>query len=208
MVDLRRDAPDDPLIKKRIGAHFLRVGAPSRALQVFEELIESNPNDGEAHAGIGEGELALAHYYSARTAFQRAFRLLPDHPDVQQRLALLEQIRALDPTYRPYGNVLSSAERYRRGRELLDRVVKVFEHCMNPAAGPDFVGPPASVPDELRPWFDQAKDQLETRRRVTDDRIATLMSLAEELWLRRESTCDDPDSQDEPMTHVLRKLTS
>ena len=76
--DLRRDAPDDPLIKKRIGAHFLRVGAPSRSIQVFEELLESEANDGEAHAGVGEAEFALAHYYSARTSFQRALRLLPD----------------------------------------------------------------------------------------------------------------------------------
>lgn len=208
LVDLRRDAPDDPLIKNRIGAHFLRVGAPSRAIQVFEELIESNPSDGQAHAGIGEAEFALAHYYSARTSYQRALRLLPDHPDVQQRLALLERIRALDPTYRPYGNVLSSSGRYRRSRELLDRVVKVFEYCTNPATGPDFVGPPAPIPGELQPWFDQSKERLETRRSATDDRIAALISLAEDLWLRRASICENPDSHDEPVTHVLRKLAS
>ncbi len=208
LVDLRRDAPDDPRIQKRIAAHFLRVGAPSRAIEVFEELVERDAKNGEAHAGMGEAEFALAHYYSARTSFQRALRLLPDDTGVQQRLALLEQIRALDPTYRPYGNVLSVAERYRRSRELLDRVVKVLAYCTNPVAGQEFVGPPAPVPDVLQPWFDQAKERLETRQRATDDRIASLISLAEELWIRRESACEDPDSHDEPLTHVLRKLAA
>lgn len=207
LVDLRRESPNDVQIKKRIGTHFLRVGSPTHAIQVFEELVENNSNDGEAYAGLGQAEFDLAQYYSARTSFQRALRLLPDNPDVQQRLALLEQIRALDPTYRPYGNALSLGERRRRGRELLDRVVKVLESCINPGE-PDFVGPPAPVPNELQPWFDQAKDGLANRRSATDDRIAAFISLAEELWLRRENVCADPDSHDEPLTHVLRKLAS
>ena len=86
--------------------------------------------------------------------------------------------------------------------------MKVLAYCINPIAGPDFVGPPAPVPDVLQPWFDQAKERLETRRSASDDRIASLISLAEELWHRRESVCEEPDSRDEPVTHVLRKLAS
>ena len=208
LVELLRDSPGDSRIKKRIGRHFLRVGSPSHAVQVFQELVELHPRDGEAYAGVGEAEFALDHYYSSRTAFQRALRLRPEDQDIQRRLALLDRIRALDPTYRPYGNALSRAERYRRGREVLDRVVKVLEHCIHPGAGPDFAGPPAPVPELLEPWFDQAQDQLESRRRASDDRIATTIALAEELWARRKEVCEDTDSRDKPLTHVMRKLTS
>jgi tetratricopeptide (TPR) repeat protein len=208
LVELLRESPSDAGIKKRIGQHFLRVGSPSHALQVFEELVEGDSKDGEAQAGVGQAEFDLEHYYSSRSAFQRAIRLRPEDSEIQQRLALLEQIRALDPTYRPYGNALGAAERYRRGREVLDHVVKIVERCVKPYAGPDFVGPPASVPESLQPWFDQAQDQIGSRRRATDDRIAATISLAEELWAKRANVCEDADSIDEPLTHVMSKLSS
>ena len=61
LVELLRDSPNDSRIKKRIGRHFLRVGSPSHAVQVFQELIELHPRDGEAYAGVGEAEFALDH---------------------------------------------------------------------------------------------------------------------------------------------------
>lgn len=208
LVDLLRESPDDERIRKRIGQHFLRVGSPSHALGVFEELVERDSSDGEAHAGVAEAEFALEHYYSARTAFQRALRLRPDDAAIQQRLALIEQIRALDPTYRPYGNALADAERYRRSREVLDRVVKAFEHCLNPHAGPEFAGPPRPTPSPLQPWFAQAQEELASRRPATDDRIAATISLAEELWARRHAVCDEADVSDEPLSRVMSKLAS
>lgn len=208
LVDLLRESPDDARIRKRIGRHFLRVGSPNHALQVFEEIAARDPADGEAHAGVGEAEFDLEQYYSARTAFQRALRLLPGDTEIQQRLELLDQIRALDPTYRPYGNALAAAERYRRAREVLGRVVKVIERCVNPYAGPEFVGPPRPVPGSLQPWFEQAREQLERRLSATDDRIAAVISLAEELWARRQDVCGSADPAGEPLTHVMSKLAS
>ncbi|MDA1313689.1 MAG: tetratricopeptide repeat protein [Acidobacteria bacterium] len=208
LVDLLRESPADARIRKRIGQHFLRVGSPTHALQVFEELVGRDANDGEAFAGVGEAEFDLEQYYSARTAFQRALRLRPDDAEIQRRLELLEQIRALDPTYRPYGNALAAVERYRRAREVLGRVVKVIERCVNPYAGPEFVGPPRPVPGSLQPWFDQAREQLDSRRAATDDRIAAAISLAEELWARLQDVCDSADPADEPLTHVMSKLAA
>ena len=215
LVELWKEAPDDRGVRHRIGRHFLDAGSPTHAIEVFGELSEQDPRDGEAFAGLGEAEFSIAHYYSARTAFQTALRLRPDDAAVRQRLRVCDEIRALDPTYRPFGQSLGARERLRRSRELVERVLALIEKCIDQNPEPDFVGPPLPDPDPLKPLLSEARAVRDgtvrggtQRRRANDTHVDANISLAERLWSSRAVACGDRDHADEALLSVLRKLAS
>jgi tetratricopeptide (TPR) repeat protein len=202
LLDLLKEAPEDPSVRWRIGRLLLEAGAPEKAAATFEALVESGRATPQAYEGLGEAEFALGHYLSARTAFGRSLSLDPRASRTLDWLRLTSRVVELDPTYRKGG----TRERLRRSEELLDRARRELERCGDLPEGA--VGPKVPLPGPAQKLVDAA---LETKtRRVeagrSEDYVEADISLAQELWQARLQTCPAIPIADEPLRHVLEKL--
>jgi tetratricopeptide (TPR) repeat protein len=110
----------------RIARLYLLAGSPSRAIGLFREVLLRQPQDSDAYGGLGEAEFALGNYRAARTDFQAALRLNPADEHLRKRLALCEDVLALDPTQRG----LIGAERYRRSLKLIELASDGMSRCV------------------------------------------------------------------------------
>lgn len=183
-------ATGDEAIARRIAPLFLAAGAPDRALDVWLDVRREHPNDPSVHAGIGEAELARRDYRAAQASFQKALRLDPDNQRTRGRLALCEDVLALDPTRRG----LKSGQRYERSVALLNLVEESLRGC--PEAGPPPDPAPVAVPGQPR--------TAAAREEATEGHI----QLAEELWQRRVQQCSRPlSSSEERLALVLSKTS-
>jgi tetratricopeptide (TPR) repeat protein len=202
LLDLLKEAPEDPSVRWRIGRLLLEAGAPEKAAATFEALVESGRATPQAYEGLGEAEFALGHYLSARTAFGRSLSLDPRASRTLDWLRLTSRVVELDPTYRKGG----TRERLRSSEELLDRARRELERCGDLPEGA--VGPKVPLPGPAQKLVDAA---LETKtRRVeagrSEDYVEADISLAQELWQARLQTCPAIPIADEPLRHVLEKL--
>ena len=203
LLELRDEVPDNPEVASRVAWSLLLTGAPGRALEVFEGLIERNPNDAVAHSGIAEAEFALDHFLTARTHFRRALDLDRRLTHLRDRLALCDEIVLLDPTIRGLGRV----SRYERSLEMLERTLAVLDRCVR--APGDGVGPiqlsPAIVTarDTGRRWI----DGVGTRSR-DDDAIEETLILVERLWLATQDRCTEAEVADPVLSRVIGKLST
>jgi tetratricopeptide (TPR) repeat protein len=103
-------------IRKRIARLYMAAGSPSRTADMFREILRTQPQDPDAHAGLGEAQFATGDYREARTNFQAAVKLQPGNAEIQKLLEQSNQILVLDPTQRGLG----SGERYRRSVKLVE----------------------------------------------------------------------------------------
>ena len=126
LLALKAAMPADPAIRKRVGSLLLRLSMATDAAAVFRELLQNNPDDAEAEAGLGEAELASYHPLEAQAAFREAARLQPGNVDYQARARLLDQVISMDPALAG----LDAAERYRRSQHLLEAALAAFEDCL------------------------------------------------------------------------------
>ena len=131
LLTLQEYAADDA-IERRIAVLYLMAGAPERSLAVWTRLRRSAPGDPDVHAGIGEAELAQRDFRAAQAGFQTALRLRPGDIRFRERLALCNEVLALDPTRRG----LSAAQRYDRSVTLMALARASLERC--PAAAASF----------------------------------------------------------------------
>ncbi len=129
LLTLQEYAPDDA-IERRIAALYLMAGAPDRALAVWTRLRRSAPGEPDVHAGIGEAELAQRNFRAAQASFQTALRLRPGDTRLRERLALCNDVLALDPTRRG----LSAAKRFDRSVALMALARASLERCPAAAA--------------------------------------------------------------------------
>jgi tetratricopeptide (TPR) repeat protein len=204
LLDLIKEAPARPDVQKTIGRLLLEAGAPDNAAAVFEQVVNSRPNDAVALVGYAEAQFELSNYVTAQTFFARALRVNADAPQVQSRLALCDDINRLDPTRRG----LSTTNRHRRSLELVARALKLLEACLNPLGG-KLVGPPAPLPLELRAPLTEARElRGATRQKPSDETIEANLSLAEKLWRASESLCPGASGGDQALRQVLEKLSS
>lgn len=214
LLDLLDEEPDDPDIASRAAWALLSVGAPGRALEVFERIIEEQPRDAVAHSGVAEAEFALNHYLTARTYFRRALNLQPSLTHLETRLALCDEINALDPTLRGLGRI----SRYDRSVSIVRRALTVVDACLPPPApsddaqAPDATPEPGTEPSTTPVMNDvaQARALVEaTRRRTVDDDLTEAnLVLAERLWRTAADSCPDAAQTDEALGHVLGKLST
>jgi len=178
-------APDIGVdIHKRIARLYLAAGSPSRAADMFREILRTQPQDPDAYAGLGEAEFATGDYRDARTNFQAAAKLQPGNAQIQKLLEQSDQILVLDPTQRGLG----SNERYRRSVKLVELALLSMNQC------------PGSPPPEVVRRAEQA-----LKRRAGD--TETNLDLSEELWRLRAKACNQPIREAEkPLALVLAKL--
>jgi tetratricopeptide (TPR) repeat protein len=194
LLPVQDEAPKDFQTRKRIARLYLVAGSPSRALDLFKEILREEPMDFDAYAGLGDAEFARGSFRAARTDFRAAARLKPDDEEIRKRLGVCETVLALDPTQRG----LSSAERYRRSLKL----IKLASDAMNRCVG----APPSENAHDLAEKAEQAlKRRLGSSRQ--EEVTETNLELVEELWQARQKQCkQSPAEAEEPLALVVARL--
>ncbi|MFO7692741.1 MAG: chloride channel protein [Vicinamibacterales bacterium] len=173
------DQTADPAALNRIGEGLLALGSLPQAVDVFRQVLRAAPEDVRAWVGVGESELARDDYRAARTAFERAQRFDPDNGQAATRLALSNEVLALDPTL--VG--LRARDRYARSLRLLEGAVFAVQAC------PGFGGT-----EEAASLTEGARKALALRKPPPSpsDAAEENARLARELWTGAPKACTSP----------------
>lgn len=193
LLPLRTAAPGDAQTRKRIARLFIAAGSPSQAIGILRDILRQDGDDAEAWADLGEAEFQRANYRAARTGFLAALKLTPENRGIAARLALCNQVLALNPTERGIG----SAEQYRRSLNLLQLTLGAVIGC----AGPLSSQPLQALTDTVR----TAVGQRVPEPRLHDAAEANL-DLAARFWQARQKECTKPVAESErALALVLEK---
>jgi len=97
--------------EKKLGRKFLisyfrglalaRAAKPADALAAFQEAVQLDPNNAEAHLNVGKSQFTLAHVNEAIAELQEALRLDPANPQAK---------RLLSQAYRRAGDAKNAAK--------------------------------------------------------------------------------------------------
>jgi len=161
-------------LHRKIAQLFLKADAPNRAAEVYRNLIDKNPNDAEAHEGLGEAELRLGQYRAARASFVQVAHMssgADPAKTVAPRLILLNEVIQLDPTPRR----LPTAEKYERSQRILALAKGDLEAQLAER--------PASANSQTAQLLKEAADLLATKpHAVTNELAEQNLDLAEQIW--------------------------
>ncbi|MGI8958196.1 MAG: tetratricopeptide repeat protein [Bryobacteraceae bacterium] len=198
LLPLQEEAGENPAIEKRVAHLFLVAGSASRSAEVYHSLIQQNPRDVEAYAGLGEAELAQGRYRAAKAAFITAFMHRSNDVSLRQRMQLANMMTTLDPTPRE----LSLVEKYRRDLRILDLSRASLEHCIT-----SYANAGSNETQELLGGA-QAALSPKTRARVTDELAEETLDLAEKIWQARIKACGTNTSPgEEPLRLLMERLS-
>lgn len=83
--------------RNKLGPNFLisyfqglalnRAGRPAEAIPAFQEAIRLNPDNSEAHLGLGQAELTAGHNNEAIAELQKCLQLSPDNAQAKRLLS-------------------------------------------------------------------------------------------------------------------------
>ncbi|MBI1897943.1 MAG: tetratricopeptide repeat protein [Acidobacteria bacterium] len=196
LLPLEAEAPDDRAMRQRIASLYLVAGSPARSERAFRALIQDDPINAEAYAGLGEAELALGNYPGAQAAFRAALVRNPGDHATRQRLELARNLTELDPTPRR----LSSSEKYRRSITILQRAADALERCTTQSQG--------SASEDSAQLLAAAAKALTKRPRgvITNELSEEKLSLGEQLWRARAKLCPAAPSE-EVLSLIMDKLS-
>jgi tetratricopeptide (TPR) repeat protein len=130
LLPLEETPADSVALRRRLGHLFNLAGSPARAATMFRDLIRRVPTDVDAYAGLGDAELAMGNFRTARADLGAASRLNPGDTAIVRRLAIADTAASLDPTARG----ITAAERYIRSREVLMRTLAAIGGCTAPSS--------------------------------------------------------------------------
>lgn len=190
LLPLQDEAPGDVRTRERIARLFIAAGSPIRAIEIFRDVLRHDRDDAEAYAGLGEAEFQRANYRAARTNFVAALSLMPGNQDIAARLALCNQVLALDPTQR----ALRTDDQYHRSLNLLRLTLGAMDNC---------VGSPSLQPRQG--LTDSARTALARRGSVLrfHDAVEENLDLAERLWDARRRACSQPVAESEKALELV-----
>ncbi len=197
LLPLQEEAGNDPAIERRLAHFFLIAGSAPRAADVYHALIQQQPRDAEAYAGLGEAELQQGRYRAAKAAFVTAVLHKPADLGMRQRMQLSNTMTNLDPTPRQ----LSSAEKYQRSLHILDLSRASLEACLG--------SHPAGGSSEAGELLSTAQEALSTKApaHVTNELAEETLGLAEKVWQARMKACGESMSaEDEPLRLIMERL--
>ena len=203
LLSLLQDAPENDQIARRVGLALFAAGAYSEASEVLSKLIEGS-EDPELLAAAGEVFYHLGALPEARDALTRSIAARPDR-EVERMAKLVSEILALDPRARG----LSRTRRYRRSKDLLERIVSYIDGCSNPV-GEAFVGPDKRLPQQLSSTLTEAREVVAARRtpRELDEAFDRNLRLAEQLWDGRRYVCRNVWDEDEALVQLMERMPS
>jgi tetratricopeptide (TPR) repeat protein len=188
-------APQDNKARLQLGELFLQAGSPARALDVFRNVLRSEPENAAAYQGLGDAEFSQGNYRLAQRHLQTAMRLAPDDATIRRRLEVCNQLLELDPMLRG----LPAGERYSRSLKLVDLTLGEVNQCQAQV-------PPA----DLQPLVDRANAALKARINEAHqgDASEANLDIAEQLWqVRKKEECSAPADPNRPLALVLARLT-
>lgn len=148
------------------------------------------PSDPRPYAGLGEANLTSGDFAAAQSAFRDAVRLAPSNPDYRERLQLLDDIVAMDPSLRG----LSSAERTRRSLALLRATIDASNRCVAGRSGVD----------DVLALSNKAERRL--RSRDAHESAEANVTMAVQLWETRSGVCGGIAPGEEPLGRVMAQL--
>jgi tetratricopeptide (TPR) repeat protein len=160
-------------------------GFAADAVATLRELKQKEPRDLAISDGLADAEFAAGDYRAAREDYRASLQLEPADEAARRRLAMSEQILALDPTL-PH---LAAVARYTRARELLTAVLDHLKQCGTLAANTE-----------------AARRRLERERPANyADASEADLADAEQLWQSRPASCAAATEED-PVQLVMKKL--
>jgi tetratricopeptide (TPR) repeat protein len=192
LLPLQDQALTDPPTRARIARLFLLAGSPTRAADIFRQILRHEHQDADANAGLGEAEFARGNYRTAERILVAALRLRPGDAQLRKDLELCDDVVGLDPT--PRG--LSPAARFTRSRKILELTIGAVKQC--------------TPSPTLEALTNQATEAL--KRRIPASRQAdaaeTDLNLAEKLWQAQKTSCVEPSqTSNEVLSLVMEKVS-
>jgi tetratricopeptide (TPR) repeat protein len=89
------------LISYFLGLALARAAKPAEALAAFQQAVQLDPNNAEAHLNLGKSQFTLGHVKEAIAELQQALRLDPANPQAK---------RLLSQAYRRAGDAKNAAK--------------------------------------------------------------------------------------------------
>ncbi|MEO7218586.1 MAG: tetratricopeptide repeat protein, partial [Gemmatimonadaceae bacterium] len=151
------------------------AGSPSRAADVFHQVIQKDAQNARAYTGLGEASLALGNYAVAETQFARAARLSPHDTAVAVRRDVARSVAQMDPSIRG----LRLRDRYQRAHDILLLTVQTVARCPLDSAASATA---AVAVSSLARSPGESGDAL-------DDLVQTDLTTAQTLWQLRPVAC-------------------
>ena len=198
VLDLAEMRPDDPVVIHRLAALLLATEVYDRASGLYSLLLENDADDGKAHLGRAEAEFHLRNYLTAQRHYREAWRLGAEGATTD-RIELCNRIIDLDPSWRG----IRESQRINRSRELVARSRTALKSCIEARVGP----PMPLEEDEVAAVA--AADEMLRAGRLPDSAEATETNilLAQRVWTVAEMRCGAGGPSDEPLRHVIAKLS-
>jgi CIC family chloride channel protein len=196
LMALLAEKPHAAAILKKSGQLLLEAGLPREAARVFQDLAGRDKSDSAARAGLGEADLVLGDFTSARKAFDEAAQLAPGNAAYQSRVQLAGQAMNLDPALPG----LHAAERYQRSLRLLEGAVGTLDQCL--------AGRASAAAPETRTLTDSARTILlrHEHPRSYSDAADTTIATAEQVWGERIRLCGPATPAEEALSRVIAHL--
>ncbi|HEV7387934.1 MAG TPA: tetratricopeptide repeat protein [Gemmatimonadaceae bacterium] len=192
LLPIQDESPDDTVLRRRVANYFVLAGSPSRASDIYRDLLRKNSRDAEAYVGLGRAALALGNYPVARNDFLAAQRIAPEDSSIVKTIKLADSVIALDPTQRGLG----LDEQVRRSRQLVQMTIKAAHKCLDieaPSVG-------AALDSVARSLI--APAGMVSRSQAIDENI----SIAGALWRMREGKCT-ARPEDEALALVHERIS-
>jgi tetratricopeptide (TPR) repeat protein len=197
LLPLQEEPKTNIPIQRALGHLFLVAGSPSRAAAAYRDIIDHDPNDADAHAGLGETELEQGEYRNAHAAFLAALRYKPQDASIQRRLDLSNALTELDPTPRR----LASMEKYRRSVHILQLAYDDLNACI--------AKHPGTPPPETNRLLSAAHEALAAKppSNAANELSEGVLGIAEKTWQARVAACGPAVSPEEdPLRLIIEKL--
>jgi tetratricopeptide (TPR) repeat protein len=192
LLPIQDESPDDTVLRKRVANYFVLAGSPSRASDIYRDLLRKNSRDADAYVGLGRAALALGNYPVARSDFLAAQRIAPEDSAIAKTIKLADSVIAIDPTQRGLG----LDEQVRRSHQLVQMTIKSAYKCL------DIEAPPvAAALDSVARSLVTPAGAI-TRSQAIDENI----SLAGALWRMREGKCTSRP-EDEALALVQERIS-
>ena len=188
LLDLAGEIPaSDVATRRHVASLLLAHGSFQHAAEMFQAILDADPDDAEALKGLADARFAMADYTGALTAYREAAQRGPANAELTARISTCEMILRLDPA----AVHLSAGQRFERAEELVRRGAAAANEC-------------GSLPPDQAAAAEKAQ-QSSPRRRQDGDTLA-MLNLAEQLWQTRGKVCPAAKVPDPALAAVMDKL--
>lgn len=193
LLPLEEEAANNPAVQARVARLFLIAGSPSRAGEVYRDLIREQPQQADWYAGLGETELELGDFRGAHSELSAAVARKPHDVEIKAKLQLASTLAGLDPTPR----WLPAAEKYKRTMRIVEAAQQDLERCIQSRS--------AGATDEEQELLQQAEAIMKrpTPAHATNELSEQALSLAQKIWQARSNACGPATAPDEEALRLI-----